>query len=335
MKHFITFLSFVALFLTSWSQDHSVFSLEGSTHGFADGAIIIMSIGDEKADSAVVRDNRFSFQFSLDQSPLRAILHTRDFSEYRFLWLENQPMTFDASQSDFRNAPVTGSETDKLYQELHAKIKNNVTRSRKKIEMEFVAQHPNSVISAHLLAVYSTSWGKEAVSELYEALSPEIKNTENGQSVARYIELNQNPAIGDTFVDFEMETVGGSTAKLSDYKGNIILLEFWASSCGPCREENPNLVKTYQRYHPLGFEIFAVSQDTKKEYWLKAIEKDGLPWIQVSDLKGQANQAALIYGISFIPANFLIDREGTIIATNLRGAALDRKLNKLFASESK
>jgi peroxiredoxin len=193
-----------------------------------------------------------------------------------------------------------------------------------------VEKHPNSIHSAYVLSVYSTTWGKEKTKELYDNLSIEIKQTEFGKEIADYIKLNKNPEIGDSYVDFEMEDPNGEIRRLSEFEGKLVLLEFWGSGCLPCRQENPNLVKTYRKYQPKGFEIFAVSQDTKKESWLRAIEKDGLPWTQVSDLKGQGNIASLIYGISYIPNNFLIDQNGVIIGRNIRGDNLDRKLEELF-----
>ena len=183
---------------------------------------------------------------------------------------------------------------------------------------------------AYVLSVYSTTWGKEKTKELFDNFSTENKNTKYGKSIARYIELNKNPNIGENYVDFEMEDTNGETKKLSDLEGKLVLLEFWSSNCGPCRKENPNLVKTYKKFKPKGFEIFAVSQDTKKESWLKAIEKDKLPWLQVSDLKGRDNSASLVYGINGIPDNFLIDPSGIIVGRNLRGERLNEKLNELL-----
>ncbi|MEM6846077.1 MAG: TlpA family protein disulfide reductase [Bacteroidota bacterium] len=190
--------------------------------------------------------------------------------------------------------------------------------------------HPNSIHSAYILSVYSTTWGKEKTKELFDNFSAENKNTEYGKSIAKYIELNKNPNIGENYVDFGMEDTNGETKKLSDLKGKLVLLEFWSSNCGPCRKENLKLVKTYEKFKPKGFEIFAVSQDTKKESWLKAIEKDKLPWLQVSDLKGRDNSASLIYGINGIPDNFLIDPNGIIVGRNLRGERLNEKLNELL-----
>ncbi len=137
--------------------------------------------------------------------------------------------------------------------------------------------------------------------------------------------------IGDSFVDFEMKDVNGNLLKLSNFKSKYTLLEFWASNCGPCRQENPNLVKTYNQFKPKGFEIFAVSDDVKKENWLKAIKNDKLPWINVSDLN-KNNRASMIYSINGIPDIFLIDEKGIIIGRNLRGEQLNNRLKELFSN---
>ena len=133
-----------------------------------------------------------------------------------------------------------------------------------------------------------------------------------------------------TKIDFFRENSIDSLKKLSELKGKVILLEFWASWCGPCRQENPNLVKTYKNFKPKGFEIFAVSLDENKESWLRAIEKDNLNWEHVSDLKGDRNEASLIYGVNGIPDNFLIAENGEIIGRNLRGDKLNRILKEIL-----
>lgn len=308
------------------------FQLNGITKGIENGTVLYFdNTGTETLiDSAIVEDNTFYFNTKLPKSPLQVVLRTKDFSHYRFLWLENNPMTFDATNSDFRNAIVTGSVEENLSYKL-SKATDTLPRDERTIEEQrFVEKHPNSIHSAYVLSVYSTTWGKEKTKELYDNLSIEIKQTEFGKEIADYIKLNKNPEIGDSYVDFEMEDPNGEIRRLSEFEGKLVLLEFWGSGCLPCRQENPNLVKTYRKYQPKGFEIFAVSQDTKKESWLRAIEKDGLPWTQVSDLKGQGNIASLIYGISYIPDNFLIDQNGVIIGRNIRGDNLDRKLEELF-----
>ncbi len=125
----------------------------------------------------------------------------------------------------------------------------------------------------------------------------------------------------------------GDTIKLSSTRGNIVLLDFWASWCNPCRKENPNLVKTYEIYHRRGFQIYQVSLDKTKEAWIKGIEQDHLEkWIHVSDIKYWQSVVVQLYNLDKIPTNFLLDREGRIIASNLRGEMLQRKLAELFAN---
>jgi peroxiredoxin len=148
--------------------------------------------------------------------------------------------------------------------------------------------------------------------------------------VNAFITLNKNPKTGDHFEDFTQLNASGKKVALSDIKGKYVLLEFWASWCGPCREANPGLVKTYHRFKDKGFAILGVSLDENKAGWLKAIEDDSLAWENISDLKGDKNEAAMIYGINAVPSNFLINAQGTIIAVNLRGASLEKKLEELL-----
>lgn len=307
------------------------FSLIGTTNGIENGTFLYLDkvSGEKIIDSIKVENNSFSFQTKLSKTPLRVVLRTKDFSHYRFLWLENNQMQFDGTETDFRHANVTGSISEKLSQSLSREI-DTLPRNEGLIkEMEFVKNNPKSIVSANILSIYSTTWGKEKTKEIFALFSIENKNSEYGKSISKFIELNKNPKIGEKYVDFEMKDTNGKARKLSEYKDKVILLEFWASNCGPCRKENPNLVKTYEKYNPKGFEVYAVSEDIKKTSWLKAIEKDNLPWLQVSDLK-RDNSASLIYGINSIPDNFLIDKTGMVVGRNLRGEELNNKLTELL-----
>lgn len=139
------------------------------------------------------------------------------------------------------------------------------------------------------------------------------------------------PSIGEMAPDIAMEDRTGKIMKLSSLRGKVVLLDFWASWCGPCRHENPNVVKAYKRFEPKGFTIFSVSLDQNKDKWLAAIEKDGLMWENhVSDLKGWGSAGSALYKVSGIPATFLLDKNGKIVAKNLRGQALEDKLLELL-----
>lgn len=142
--------------------------------------------------------------------------------------------------------------------------------------------------------------------------------------------------IGNTAPDLAFKNPEGKEIRLSSLRGKVVLLDFWASWCRPCRMENPNVVSAYKKYSTAkfkdakGFTIYNVSLDMKKDAWVDAIKKDGLEWVNhVSDLGGWGSQAAAIYGVQSIPANYLIDAKGVIIAKNLRGAELDAQIGKL------
>jgi peroxiredoxin len=140
-------------------------------------------------------------------------------------------------------------------------------------------------------------------------------------------------AIGTLAPDFTLPTPEGKPLALSSFKGKVVLVDFWASWCGPCRKENPNVVAMYKKYHAKGFEIFGVSLDDNKEKWMKAVEADGLIWNHVSDLRAWENAAAKLYGVTSIPFALLLDKEGKIVAKDLRGKELDAKIAETLAAK--
>ena len=137
---------------------------------------------------------------------------------------------------------------------------------------------------------------------------------------------------GTMFSDLVMNDTEGKECRLSEWvgKGNYVLVDFWASWCGPCRAEMPNVVAAYEKYHAQGFDVVGVSFDQKADAWKKAIEQIGMKWHNISDLKGWQCAASEIYGISSIPSNILVDGEGKIVAADLRGEALQKKLAEIY-----
>lgn len=135
---------------------------------------------------------------------------------------------------------------------------------------------------------------------------------------------------GKVMPAWSMKTLSGKTLSNATTKGKVVLLDFWASWCGPCRNENPNVVKAFKEFNAKGFTVFGVSLDNDKDKWLGAIAEDGLTWSHVSELQGWNCSAARLYGVMSIPANFLLDKEGKIIASNLRGEDLENKLKEVM-----
>ncbi len=141
---------------------------------------------------------------------------------------------------------------------------------------------------------------------------------------AAFTKPTKIPSVGDKAPEISLSTPNGTVVKLSSLKGKVVLIDFWASWCGPCRKANPGVVKVYQKYKEQGFTVYSVSLDQNKQRWEQAIAKDGLVWENhVSDLKFWNNKAAADYGVEAIPATFLVDRNGVIIDSDLHGNSLD------------
>ncbi|MEL7020659.1 MAG: redoxin domain-containing protein [Bacteroidota bacterium] len=160
----------------------------------------------------------------------------------------------------------------------------------------------------------------------------EYKDNDQRAATAVSAELKRVAAftVGGTPPDFTQPSPEGKAISLTDFRGKVTLIDFWASWCGPCRKENPNVVRMYEKYKDRGFEILGVSLDKTKDRWIQAIEKDQLTWPQVSDLKGWSNEVARTYGVTSIPQTVLLDKDGKIIARNLRGPTLEAKLAQIF-----
>ncbi|MDB4925987.1 TlpA disulfide reductase family protein [Mucilaginibacter sp.] len=219
-------------------------------------------------------------------------------------------------------------EAIKYYQEL-----NNANNVLETARLEtFIKNNPDSFTAIYLLNGIFANMQTEKAQSLYNLVPAKYKNTSYGKTIMQRIEAAKITAIGKIAPDFEQPDTANKMVKLSGFRGQYLLLDFWASWCGPCRQENPNVVKAYQKYHDKGFTVLGVSLDQpgKKEAWLNAIHHDQLTWTQVSDLQFWNNTVAKLYGIQAIPQNFLLDKEGKIVAVNIRGDDLTNKLAELL-----
>ena len=197
--------------------------------------------------------------------------------------------------------------------------------------LAFIKKNPSSPVSVFFVKqALGMDMDAAKAGPMFQLLSPEMQNSNSGKELSAQIEVGKKSMLGAAAPDFTQPSPDGIKISLSAFKGKYVLVDFWASWCGPCRAESPNLVKAYSQYKSKGFEIFSVSLDEKKDRWLKAVKDDAYTWPQAGDLKGWDNDAAVLFGISGIPFNFLVDPNGVIIARNLRGEDLEKKLNELF-----
>lgn len=312
---------------TGYRIDGTVEGLPDSTWLYAD-----FSLPGDPKDSVRIIHGKFTLTGTLPEKTASVYLHTAGYKDYLMFWVENTKMTLTLKSGEFKKGIIKGSPSQDLFRQLQDKEEQagNDQEKVKQIDRDFIRKYPNSLVSANLLNIYASTWGKDSAEALYNNLNPEMKASRTGLEIKEFIALNKQLKTGDRYVDFEQLNTVGNTVRLSDIKAKYVLLDFWASWCGPCRGENPNLVKTYSKFKDKGFAVLGVSLDDDKTQWLKAVKDDNLAWENVSELKGFRNKAALIYGIYFIPNNFLIDQSGSIIATNLRGEELDQKLQQLL-----
>jgi peroxiredoxin len=302
------------------------YTITGTAPGLPDGTWIYVSQGSKasRIDSCQVMHGAFYMKGRIADTALVVILQTNiTANNYKRFWLQNTDIAITCKDGNLKQAEISGSVMDEEEKQLEA-----CTTPLSK--QEWIKQHPHSLYAAFALRMNAKAWGPETTRDLYNYLSEEIKASPFGQHVKDYMQLHRNMAVGDRYVDFEQPNTTGQPVKLSQVKGKYTLLEFWSSMCGGCIQGNPKLVKTYNRYKEKGFVVVGVSVDFNKTAWLKAIAKDNLPWENLCDLRGNENRAALMYGITQLPSNFLIDDKGIIVARDLYDDALEQRLGQLL-----
>lgn len=251
-----------------------------------------------------------------------------------YLLLENQLKTHNAKMQElsssysalYKSKDTAGmKKMEPLFDEVQADIK--------KENLAYIKSNPSSPIGVYVVSQYA-GWdiNPEEVEPVFNSLPAAAKNYPSAKLLQEKIEVAKKTGVGRYAMEFTQNDTVGKPVSLSSFKGKYVLIDFWASWCGPCRAENPNVVNAFNKYKDKGFQVLGISLDqpNAKDKWIKAIHDDNLTWTHVSDLQYWKNAVALQYGIQAIPQNFLLDPEGKIIAKNLRGEALQEKLEALF-----
>jgi peroxiredoxin len=353
----------------SWAQNAPLTGqviIKGKIAGLDAGTATLTTevFGQKQNFNATISQGKFEFTVNQPSPTLYSMVVNEDQSGRLIFFADNGILQIDIQKGNVGGGKVSGSisnrelnqynamvalQDQKLedIKEIYANLEPNDKMESRQDSLEqvfqqaintreaaiqnWVLQHPKSFVSPLMVVI---NYGKDGdaimLRKLFDAMAPEVKASYYGNYLETVIVRAEGLNIGKLAPAFSQADANGKPIALESYKGKYVLVDFWASWCGPCRQENPNLVRTYHKFKHKNFDILGVSLDNNKTKWLQAIEEDQLTWKHVSDLRYWQNEVALQYGVKSIPANFLLDKEGKIIAKGLRGIELERALEKLL-----
>ncbi|NND16749.1 MAG: AhpC/TSA family protein [Eudoraea sp.] len=368
MRFFGAGLILLSLLIGSCAAEADGYLVDGEFTGeLADGtAIFLKAMNDQnrlvEVDTAYLESGVFQFDGKTEAPELHYIFLDQSRGNIPIV-LEDGKITIKAQKDSLAFATVTGTAQNEFFQnylehsrELSLKVASiqqeasrasanrdtavvtalrdeylEIQNEAREFEVDFIKGQPDALISLLLLErVNATKTIPESeILDLFNSLSPELQATAIGSRLKAALELGAKVAIGAVAPNFSAPTPGGQQLSLNEVLGKVTIVDFWAAWCKPCRAENPNLVRVYEKNKDKGLSIIGVSLDRKADDWVKAIEVDNLTWHQVSNVR-YFDEIAALYNVKAIPASFILDENGVIVAKNLRGGALDAKISELL-----
>lgn len=360
MKSIILILS-IAILMGACSNPSNQFEIAGNLDMIGDQQVVLARADDNTLfplDSTQVKQGKFSFRGEIE-TPEMYYLHFKASDQYLGFFVEQGKLSIAGTtqQPEYSGLPTQAlydrlldqlrvfelqfeelshqyrdamASRDEMAQKLIEERAGDIEEEQIAMLLDFVKTNTESVVAPYVLMNNLNRIELDETEDAMAALDPSVHASIYYTSLNEQVETMRLTAIGRKAPLFEQNDPDGNPVSLDSFRGKYVLLDFWAAWCSPCRKENPNIVAAYEKYKEKGFEVFGVSLDRDRNSWLKAIKDDNLTWTNVSDLNYWNNEASRLYNVSSIPASFLLDPDGAIIAKNLRGQDLHDKLAEIF-----